>query len=132
MKLLAFLRQTQAWFLVKGSELNARVATLCPNFVMEACAQGRPFCRQITVSAMSLETPIHIAVGGLGSRTYDISKSPYRLGDLIIDQGFVLGRYCRGSAHYGSVASKCAEEEQLFATKILIQILTQSVKYIKS
>ncbi|KAK5997515.1 hypothetical protein PT974_02878 [Cladobotryum mycophilum] len=85
--LLARLHRNKACIYYQGSESTARKALLCTDEILGACRKMHSFSRQIRLSALSLDTAISIQIDGIDGRQHNISKCPYRLGELILDQG---------------------------------------------
>ena len=91
--LLFKLRREKRYFYYRGSELEETKGELCTEDVLSRCQSYGPFIREIRVEALSTDTKINIDMDGDDGR-YSISKCPYRISDLIRDQGLddVFGR----------------------------------------
>lgn len=70
----------------RGSEVNYRSEALCTESVMRRCQQNMPFLRRLKLEAMSPDTAIRVELSWAHCRQ-SISKCPYKLADLVGDQG---------------------------------------------
>lgn len=85
--LLNKLRRGSTRIAWQGSEIKHSDALLCTDEVMIRCQDLQYFARTITVKVSSLETQIAVQIGGTKRPLQSISNCPYRLRDLIKDQG---------------------------------------------
>lgn len=85
--LLSKLQHINACFYYKGSEGKERKALVCTKSVLDSCRNYRPFCRQLKVAALSLNTAISVRVDGIDGNKHSISNCPYPLKKLVLDQG---------------------------------------------
>lgn len=68
-----------------GSEGYISEEVLCTESALSACRRDKPFVREIHLQALSPDTLIDVQLT-MPTRHY-ISRCPYRLGNLIRDQG---------------------------------------------
>lgn len=85
--LLSYLQGVDAQILYRGSERTATLATFCTKTVLHECQRGKAFCRPLSVKLHSFSAFVDVQLIGLGESSYHISNCPYRLGDLVRDQG---------------------------------------------
>lgn len=85
--LLSKLQQINACFYYKSSEGKERKALICTKSVLDSCRNYRPFCRQLKLVALSLNTAISVRMSGIDGNKHSISNCPYPLKKLVLDQG---------------------------------------------
>lgn len=87
---LSFLRRDRARMVYKCSETEARRTILCNESVIAACTNGLAFQRPILVEAFSMEANVQVSLEFYPfheTPLYNISHCPYKLRDLVADQG---------------------------------------------
>ena len=83
LQVLSWLQKSRIRIAYKGEGTHFSDTLLCP----ETLAVNS-FCKLIKIRVMTLDTNITVKLGPLDGSYYAISKCPYRLGNLIRDQGF--------------------------------------------
>ena len=83
--LLFRLRRNGATLAYQGSD-SLTCAPFCTEKHLNICRAGFPFVREIKLAAHSLDTLIKAKIN-IGEYSLNLSGCPYKLGDLIHDQG---------------------------------------------
>ncbi|KAI0163882.1 hypothetical protein GGR57DRAFT_268721 [Xylariaceae sp. FL1272] len=97
MDLLVKLRHAQARLEYFGDD-PCRTVPIGDRAVFEKCKAGLPFCLRVKVRVRSVESTIQIKLRSGHNAAHDISRCPYKVGELIRDQGLhsVFGRSDHG------------------------------------
>ncbi|KAL7940749.1 hypothetical protein V8C42DRAFT_336673 [Trichoderma barbatum] len=74
-------------FYYRGDEITPTKALICTEDHIQRCRKMQPFVRHFKIKALSASTVISIEMDGANGRRYSISNCPYKLRDLIEDQG---------------------------------------------
>lgn len=85
--LIGFQRQN-AYLSYRGDAIRYRTVPLCNGKAVQVCQEGKPFSMRIQMSVISLESSLDVRVKlGNNESPYSISNCPYRLDQLVYDQG---------------------------------------------
>lgn len=76
-----------ACFYYQGDEITPTKAQICTEDDIQKCRKMQPFVRQFKIKALSANTSISIEMDGVNGKRYSISNCPYKLRDIIKDQG---------------------------------------------
>ncbi|KAF5137894.1 hypothetical protein E5D57_001673 [Metarhizium anisopliae] len=83
------LHRTQVYIYYQGDETTPAKALLCTAKQVTECRNMQPFRRQVTISALSLQTAISVQMDGIDGKKQHISNCPYRIEKLVRDQGLL-------------------------------------------
>lgn len=83
------LRRKNACFHYRGSEPQYTEATACTPGLLEKCKMGSPYSRKLDLEVDSIDSLLEFKLDGIGIGLHELSNFPYRLGQLMYDQGLV-------------------------------------------
>jgi hypothetical protein len=84
--LLVRLRHSKARLTYRGDGPRITIP-LCDSALLDHCKGGEPFSLQVKIQVCSVYSAIEIKIQGLQGGPQSISHCPYRLEELICDQG---------------------------------------------
>ncbi|KAI1181593.1 hypothetical protein F5B17DRAFT_264320 [Nemania serpens] len=100
--LLVRLRRSDARLAYRGDE-RCMTIPLCDHALLDSCKDAGSFSLQVEVQVSSIHSVIEIKIQGLPGGSQSISHCPYKLEDLIRDQGLSSAF---GTSDHGKRASR--------------------------